>query len=80
MVSTACTMLSMYGAPISSTEAATRSHAPSVYVTPQNTAASDIISIDWSPVKQHLIHIGLCITGIREEKVVVMRASTTKWF
>ncbi|EOQ58155.1 hypothetical protein IAY_07162 [Bacillus cereus TIAC219] len=27
MVSTACTMLSMYGAPISSTEAATRSHA-----------------------------------------------------
>ena len=51
MVSTACTMLSMYGAPISSTEAATRSHAPSVYVTPQNTAASDIISIDWSPVQ-----------------------------
>ncbi|MDR4369469.1 chitin-binding protein, partial [Bacillus cereus] len=51
MVSTACTMLSMYGAPISSTEAATRSHTPSVYVTPQNTAASDIISIDWSPVQ-----------------------------
>ncbi|MEC0038645.1 putative mucin/carbohydrate-binding domain-containing protein [Bacillus cereus] len=51
MLSTACTMLSMYGAPISSTEAATRSHAPSVYVTPQNTAASDIISIDWSPVQ-----------------------------
>jgi len=50
MVSTACTMLSIYGAPISSTEAATRSHAPSVYVTPQNTAASDIISVDWSPV------------------------------
>ncbi|MBG9856034.1 DUF3472 domain-containing protein [Bacillus wiedmannii] len=51
MFTTACTMMSMYGAPISSTEAAIRSHAPSVYVTPQNTAASDIISIDWSPVQ-----------------------------
>ncbi|MBH0345733.1 chitin-binding protein [Bacillus thuringiensis serovar muju] len=51
MFTAACTMMSMYGAPISSTEAAIRSHAPSVYVTPQNTAASDIISIDWSPVQ-----------------------------
>lgn len=51
MISAACTMMSMYGAPISSTEAAIRSHAPSVYVTPQNTAASDIISIDWSPIQ-----------------------------
>ncbi|PFF24884.1 hypothetical protein CN335_31575, partial [Bacillus thuringiensis] len=51
MVSAVCTMISMYGAPISSTEAAIRSHAPSVYVTPQNTGASDIISIDWSPVQ-----------------------------
>ncbi|EEM86598.1 Fibronectin type III domain protein [Bacillus thuringiensis serovar pulsiensis BGSC 4CC1] len=40
----------MYGAPISSTKAAIRFHAPLVYVTPQNTAALDIISIDWSPV------------------------------
>ena len=51
MFTAACTMMSMYGAPISSTEAAIRSHAPSVYVTPQNTASSDIISIDWSPVQ-----------------------------
>ncbi|HFU7057369.1 TPA: putative mucin/carbohydrate-binding domain-containing protein [Bacillus cereus] len=51
MFTAACTMISMYGAPISSTEAAIRSHAPSVYVTPQNTASSDIISIDWSPVQ-----------------------------
>ncbi|HDR7719982.1 putative mucin/carbohydrate-binding domain-containing protein (plasmid) [Bacillus albus] len=51
IITAACTMMSMYGAPISSTEAAIRSHAPSVYVTPQNTAASDIISIDWSPVQ-----------------------------
>ncbi|MEZ2322538.1 putative mucin/carbohydrate-binding domain-containing protein [Bacillus tropicus] len=51
MFTAACTMMSMYGAPISSTEAAIRSHAPSVYVTPQNTAASDIISIDCSPVQ-----------------------------
>ncbi|MFB5583421.1 DUF3472 domain-containing protein [Bacillus albus] len=51
IITAACTMLSMYGAPISSTKAAIRSHAPSVYVTPQNTAASDIISIDWSPVQ-----------------------------
>ncbi|HHY2677129.1 DUF3472 domain-containing protein [Bacillus toyonensis] len=51
MISAACTMMSMYGVPISSTEAAIRSNAPSVYVTPQNTAASDIISIDWSPVQ-----------------------------
>ncbi|MGY1465252.1 DUF3472 domain-containing protein (plasmid) [Bacillus toyonensis] len=51
MISATCTMISMYGTPISSTEAAIRSHAPSVYVTPQNTAASDIISIDWSPVQ-----------------------------
>ncbi|OWT47804.1 DUF3472 domain-containing protein [Bacillus sp. K2I17] len=51
MFTAACTMMSMYGAPISSTKAAIRSHAPSVYVTPQNTAASDIISIDWSPVQ-----------------------------
>ncbi|EEM55670.1 MULTISPECIES: DUF3472 domain-containing protein [Bacillus cereus group] len=50
IITAACTMMSMYGAPISSTKAAIRSHAPSVYVTPQNTAASDIISIDWSPV------------------------------
>ncbi|UNK30804.1 DUF3472 domain-containing protein (plasmid) [Bacillus sp. N5-665] len=51
IITAACTMMSMYGAPISSTKAAIRSHAPSVYVTPQNTAASDIISIDWSPVQ-----------------------------
>ncbi|MED1287449.1 DUF3472 domain-containing protein [Bacillus mycoides] len=51
VITAACTMLSMFGTPISSTEAAIRSHAPSVYVTPQNTAASDIISIDWSPVQ-----------------------------
>ncbi|PDY91172.1 DUF3472 domain-containing protein [Bacillus toyonensis] len=51
MITATCTMISMYGTPISSTEAAIRSHAPSVYVTPQNTAASDIISIDWSPVQ-----------------------------
>ncbi|HDR3908457.1 TPA: DUF3472 domain-containing protein [Bacillus toyonensis] len=51
MISAVCTMMSMYGVPISSTEAAIRSHAPSVYVTPQNIAASDIISIDWSPVQ-----------------------------
>ncbi|RXJ13114.1 DUF3472 domain-containing protein [Bacillus albus] len=51
IITAACTMLSMYGAPISSTKAAIRSHAPSVYVTAQNTAASDIISIDWSPVQ-----------------------------
>ncbi|PHE82822.1 chitin-binding protein [Bacillus toyonensis] len=51
MISAACTMMSMYGVPISSTEAAIRSHVPSVYVTPQNTAASDIISIDWPPVQ-----------------------------
>ncbi|HDR6318745.1 TPA: DUF3472 domain-containing protein [Bacillus thuringiensis] len=51
IITAACTMMSMYGAPISSTEAAIRSHAPSVYVTPQNTAASDIVSIDWSPVQ-----------------------------
>ncbi|PHD67729.1 chitin-binding protein [Bacillus toyonensis] len=51
MITAICTMISMYGTPISSTEAAIRSHAPSVYVTPQNTAASDIISIDWSPVQ-----------------------------
>ncbi|HDR7432287.1 TPA: DUF3472 domain-containing protein [Bacillus toyonensis] len=51
MISAACTMMSMYGVQISSTEAAIRSNAPSVYVTPQNTAASDIISIDWSPVQ-----------------------------
>ncbi|MGH1286300.1 DUF3472 domain-containing protein [Bacillus toyonensis] len=51
MISATCTMISMYGTPIFSTEAAIRSHAPSVYVTPQNTAASDIISIDWSPVQ-----------------------------
>ncbi|PEJ02118.1 DUF3472 domain-containing protein [Bacillus wiedmannii] len=51
IITAACTMMSMYGAPISSTEAAIRSHAPSVYVTPQNTAASDIISIDWSPIQ-----------------------------
>nr|MCX3324052.1 chitin-binding protein [Bacillus paranthracis] len=41
IITAACTMMSMYGAPISSTEAAIRSHAPSVYVTPQNNAASD---------------------------------------
>ncbi|MED3481571.1 putative mucin/carbohydrate-binding domain-containing protein [Bacillus toyonensis] len=51
MITATCTMISMYGTPISSTEAAIRSHAPSVYVIPQNTAASDIISIDWSPVQ-----------------------------
>lgn len=50
IITAACTMMSMYGAPNSSTKAAIQFHAPLVYVTPQNTAASDIISIDWSPV------------------------------
>ncbi|MEN1939006.1 putative mucin/carbohydrate-binding domain-containing protein [Paenibacillus sp. 102] len=47
----ACTMFTLFGTSMVHTEAATRTNAPSVYVTPQNTAASDIISIDWSPVQ-----------------------------
>ncbi|QWG59275.1 DUF3472 domain-containing protein (plasmid) [Bacillus mycoides] len=51
IITAACSMFSMFGTSISHTKAVTRSAAPSVYVSPQNTASSDIISIDWSPVQ-----------------------------
>lgn len=78
IITAACTMMSMYGAPISSTEAAIRSHAPSVYVTPQNTAASDIISIDWSPVQTAPYTYWAVHNWNQGERVVVMLASNNK--
>ncbi|MGW6151136.1 DUF3472 domain-containing protein [Bacillus mycoides] len=51
IITAACSIFSMFGTSISHTKAVTRSAAPSVYVSPQNTASSDIISIDWSPVQ-----------------------------
>ena len=51
IMTAACSMFSMFGASISHTKAATHSAAPAVYVSPQNIPASDIISIDWSPVQ-----------------------------
>lgn len=78
MVSAVCTMISTYGAPISSTEAAIRSHAPSVYVTPQNTGASDIISIDWSPVQTAPYTYWAVHNWNQGERVVVMLASNNK--
>ncbi|MED3541553.1 DUF3472 domain-containing protein [Bacillus toyonensis] len=51
IITAAYSIFSMFGTSISHTKAGTRSAAPSVYVSPQNTASSDIISIDWSPVQ-----------------------------
>nr|WP_227496009.1 DUF3472 domain-containing protein [Bacillus mycoides] len=51
IITAACSMFSMFGTSISHTKAVTRSAAPAVYVSPQNIPASDIISIDWSPVQ-----------------------------
>lgn len=79
MISAACTMMSMYGVLISSTEAANRSHAPAVYVTPQNTAASDIISIiDWSPVQTAPYTYWAVHNWNQVGRVVVMLASNNK--
>ncbi|MDY7962625.1 DUF3472 domain-containing protein [Bacillus thuringiensis] len=47
-ITAASTVFSMFGSSISIIEAAS---APAVYVSPQNIPASDIISIDWSPVQ-----------------------------
>lgn len=78
MISAVCTMMSMYGVPISSTEAAIRSHAPSVYVTPQNIAASDIISIDWSPVQTAPYTYWAVHNWNQGERVAVMLAFNNK--
>ncbi|MGX5436357.1 putative mucin/carbohydrate-binding domain-containing protein [Bacillus thuringiensis] len=51
IMTAACSMFSMFGTSISHTKAATHSAAPAVYVSPKNIPASDIISIDWSPVQ-----------------------------
>ncbi|UYX55541.1 DUF3472 domain-containing protein (plasmid) [Bacillus thuringiensis] len=51
IITAACSMFSMFGTSISHTKAETHSAAPAVYVSPQNIPASDIISIDWSPVQ-----------------------------
>lgn len=51
IITAACSMFSMFGTSILHTKAATHSAAPAVYVSPQNIPASDIISIDWSPVQ-----------------------------
>ncbi|WP_103652903.1 DUF3472 domain-containing protein [Bacillus thuringiensis] len=51
IMTAACSMFSMFGTSILHTKAATHSAAPAVYVSPKNIPASDIISIDWSPVQ-----------------------------
>ncbi|WP_259383320.1 DUF3472 domain-containing protein [Bacillus thuringiensis] len=51
IITAAYSMFSMFGTSILHTKAATHSAAPAVYVSPQNIPASDIISIDWSPVQ-----------------------------
>ncbi|MEB4816009.1 DUF3472 domain-containing protein [Bacillus thuringiensis] len=48
-ITVASTMFSVFGSSIS--EAASHTNAPGVYVKPQNSVSSDIISIDWSPVQ-----------------------------